>query len=157
MPMFNSNYSSPFSTMSLDELQRNYQIQMDRLNGMKQQVQASMPILEEISRSFNSMTSDEQSLLMDSHEYQLAKNTYEQNFMAYLSSKFSQEYVATPEGKLAAENLLNTIKSAKDKIAYESKVKKEKIDKMLELLDNDPEMRARYDKLVNGELNKESK
>lgn len=154
--MFNSNYSSPFSTMSLDELQRNYQMQMDRLNGMKQQAQASLPILEEISRSFNSMTSDEQSLLMDSHEYQLAKNTYEQNFMAYLSSKFSQEYVATPEGKLAAENLLNTIKSAKDKIAYESKVKKEKIDKMLELLDNDPEMRARYDKLVNGELNKQS-
>lgn len=153
--MFNNNYSSPFSTMSLDELQRNYQVQMDRLNGMKQQAQASMPILDEISRAFNSMTSDEQSLLMDSHEYQLAKNTYEQNFMAYLSSKFSQEYVATPEGRLAAENLLSTIKSAKDKIAYESRVKKEKIDKMLELLDNDPEMRARYDKLINGELNKE--
>jgi hypothetical protein len=152
--MFGSNSiyggGSTFGTMNLDELQRNYQLQMERLNGMKQQQQASLPILEEINRTFNSMTVDEQTMLMDSHEYQLAKNTYEASFMGYLSSKFSQEYVATPEGKMAAENLLNTIKSAKDKIAYESKVKKEKIDKMLELLDNDPEMRARYDKLVNG-------
>lgn len=145
--------SNPFSTMSIDELQRNYQLQMERLNGMKQQQQAALPILEEISKAFNSMTVDEQTLLMDSHEYKLAKETYETAFMGFLSSKFSQEYVATPDGKMAAENLLNTIRSAKDKIAYESKVKKEKIDKMLELLDNDPEMRARYDKLVNGGLN----
>ena len=143
---------SPFSTMSLDELQRSYQLQMYRLNGMKQQQQMSLPILEEISKAFSSMTSDEQSILMDSHEYKLAKETYEAGFMGYLSSKFSQEYVSTPDGKMAAENLLNTIKSAKDKIAYESKVKKEKIDKMLELLENDPEMRDRYNKLVNAKV-----
>lgn len=148
----NNSYNNPFSTMNLDELQRNYQIQMERLNGMKQQQQATLPILEEISRSFASMTVDEQTMLMDSHEYKLAKETYETSFMSFLGSKFSQEYVATPEGKMAAENLLNTIKSAKEKIAYESKVKKEKIDKMLELLDNDPEMRARYDKLVRGDI-----
>jgi hypothetical protein len=142
--------NGPFGTMSIDELQRNYQLQMERLNGIKQQQQAAMPILDEISKAFNSMTVDEQTLLMDSHEYKLAKEMYETSFMGYLSSKFSQEYVATPDGKMAAENLLNTIRSAKDKIAYESKVKKEKIDKMLELLDNDPEMRARYDKLVSG-------
>lgn len=144
------NYSNPFSTMSLDELQRNYQIQMEKLNGMKQQQQMSLPILEEISKVFASMTVDEQASLMDSHEYKLAKETYETGFMGYLSSKFSQEYVSTPDGRLAAENLLSTIKSAKEKIAYESKVKKEKIDKMLELLENDPEMRERYDKLVNS-------
>lgn len=145
--------SNPFGTMSLDELQRNYQVQMERLNGMKQQQQATMPILDDIGKTFSSMTVDEQTLLIDSHEYKLAKETYETGFLGYLSSKFSQEYVATPDGKLAAENLLNTIKSTRDKIAYESKVKKEKIDKMLELLDNDPEMRARYDKLVSGNLN----
>lgn len=147
--------SNQFGTMNLDELQRNYQLQVERLNGMKQQQQATLPILEEISRAFSSMTVDEQTLLMDSHEYKLAKETYETAFLGFLSSKFSQEYVATPDGKMAAENLLNTIKSAKDKIAYESKVKKEKIDKMLELLDNDPEMRARYDRLVNGDLGKQ--
>lgn len=151
--------NGPFGSMSLDELQRSYQLQMERLNGMKQQQQASLPILEEISKAFNSMTVDEQTLLMDSHEYKLAKETYEASFMGYLSSKFSQEYVATPDGRLAAENLLTTIRSAKDKIAYESKVKKEKIDKMLELLDNDPEMRARYDKLVSNspDINKSTK
>lgn len=137
--------------MNLDELQRNYQLQMERLNGMKQQQMSTLPVLEEISKAFNSMTSDEQSMLIDSHEYKLAKETYETGFMGYLSSKFSTEYVATPEGKIAADNLLSTIKSAREKIAYESKVKKEKIDKMLELLEKDPEMRARYDKLVNNE------
>lgn len=137
--------------MNLDELQRNYQLQMERLNGMKQQQMSTLPVLEEISKAFNSMTSDEQSMLIDSHEYKLAKETYETGFMGYLSSKFSAEYVATPEGKIAADNLLSTIKSAREKIAYESKVKKEKIDKMLELLEKDPEMRARYDKLVNNE------
>lgn len=148
--IYGSGNASPFSTMSLDELQRNYQLQMERLNGMKAQQAAALPILEEISKAFSSMTVDEQTLLMDSHEYKLAKETYETGFMGYLSSKFSQEYINTPDGKLAAENLLNTIRSAKEKIAYESKVKKEKIDKMLELLENDPEMRARYDKLTSN-------
>lgn len=159
MSMFgNGTYmgSNPFGTMNLDELQRNYQLQMERLNGMKAQQQATKPILEEISKAFSSMTVDEQTLLMDSHEYKLAKETYETGFLGYLSGKFSQEYVATPDGKLAAENFLNTIRSAKDRIAYESKVKKEKIDKMLELLENDPEMRARYDNLVNGQSKQSS-
>lgn len=154
--MYGNNGSSTFGSMNLDELQRNYQLQMERLNGMKQQQQATLPILEEISRTFSSMTVDEQTMLMDSHEYKLAKETYETGFLGYLSSKFSQEYVATPDGKMAAENLLNTIRSAKEKIAYESRVKKEKIDKMLELLDNDPEMRARYDKLVSGTVTNQS-
>lgn len=146
--VFNNGGGSVFGTMSLDELQRNYQMQMDQLNGMRQRQASTIPVLEEINRSFTSMTSDEQSLLMDSPEYKLAKNTYEAGFLGYLSSKFSQEYVSTPDGKMAAENLLSTIKNAKERISYESKVKKEKIDKMLELLDNDPEMRARYNKLT---------
>ena len=77
---------SPFSTMSLDELQRSYQLQMDRLNGIKQQQQMSLPILEEISKAFSSMTSDEQSILMDSHEYKLAKETYEAGFFFFFWS-----------------------------------------------------------------------
>lgn len=144
------NYNNPFSTMNLDELQRNYQMQMERLNNIKATQQASIPILEEINRSLASMSNEEQTLLIESHEYQLAKEVYEASFMGFLSAKFSQEYINTPDGKVAAEGLLNTIKASKDKIAYEAKVKKEKIDKMLELLENDPEIRSRYDKLMSG-------
>lgn len=142
------NYNNPFSTMNLDELQRNYQMQMERLNNIKATQQASIPILEEINRSLSSMSNEEQSLLVESHEYQLAKETYEAGFMGFLSAKFSQEYINTPDGKVAAEGLLNTIKQSKDKIAYEAKVKREKMDQMLSLLENDPEIRKRYNELI---------
>lgn len=147
-----NGYSNPFSTMNLDELQRNYQLQMERVNNMKQTQQASIPVMEEISRLVSSMTSDEQRILMESHEYQLAKNTYEQGFLGYLSGIFSNDYIASPDGKLAAEGLLDTIRKVKDKITYEAKVKREKMDKMLELLDSDPEMRARYEQLTSPRL-----
>lgn len=140
--------SNPFSTMNYDELQRNYQMQMERLNNIKATQQASIPILEEINRSLSSMTNEEQSLLLESHEYQLAKETYETGFLGFLSGKFSQDYINTPDGKLAAEGLLNTIKQSKERIAYEAKVKREKMDKMLEMLESDPQMRARYEELT---------
>lgn len=40
----------------------------------------------------------------------MAKSTYEAGFMAFLGNKFSQEYVASPDGKIAADNLLATIR-----------------------------------------------
>lgn len=45
-------------------------------------------------------------------EYQMAKSTYEAGFMAFLGNKFSQEYVASPDGKIAADNLLATIRTS---------------------------------------------
>lgn len=36
----------------------------------------------------------------------MAKQTYEAGFMAFLGTKFSSEYVNSPDGKVAAENLL---------------------------------------------------
>jgi hypothetical protein len=76
-------YNNPFSTMNLDELQRNYQMQMERLNNIKATQQASIPILEEINRALASMSSEEQTLLIESHEYQLAKETYETGFLGF--------------------------------------------------------------------------
>lgn len=40
------------------------------------------------------------------NETQMAKQTYEAGFMAFLGTKFSSEYVNSPDGKVAAENLL---------------------------------------------------
>lgn len=40
----------------------------------------------------------------------MAKQTYEAGFMSFLGTKFSAEYVNSPDGKVAAENLLSTIR-----------------------------------------------
>ena len=68
--------------------------------------------------------------------------------MAYLVNKFAGEYVSSPDGKIAAENLLNAINKSKEKIAIELKKKQEKLDTMLNLFENDPEIKKRYDELM---------
>ena len=48
----------------------------------------------------------------------------------------------------AFENLLSAINKSKEKIAIELKKKQEKLDTMLNLLENDPEIKKRYDELM---------
>lgn len=45
-------------------------------------------------------------------EYQMAKQTYEAGFMSFLGTKFSQEFVSSADGKVAADNLLATIRKS---------------------------------------------
>lgn len=68
------------------------------------QQQKTQPILDEINREVGSLSVDEQNVL--------AKQTYEAGFMAFLGTKFSSEYVNSPDGKVAAENLLATIRKS---------------------------------------------
>lgn len=136
-------FGDTFSNNSLGDLQKTYYQQLETLNRMQQATNTS--ILEEINKSVGMLSSEEQSVLANSHDYQLAKQTYEAGFMAYLGNKFAGEYVSSPDGKIAAENLLNAINKSKEKIAIELKKKQEKLDTMLNLLENDPEIKKRYD------------
>lgn len=130
-------FGDTFSNNSLGDLQKTYYQQLETLNRMQQQQQATnTSILEEINKSVGMLNSEEQSVLASSHDYQLAKQTYEAGFMAYLGNKFAGEYVSSPDGK----------------IAIEIKKKQEKLDTMLNLLENDPEIKKRYDELM---LNKQ--
>ena len=139
-------FGDTFSNNSLGDLQKTYYQQLETLNRMQQQQQATnTSILEEINKSVGMLNSEEQSVLASSHDYQLAKQTYEAGFMAYLGNKFAGEYVSSPDGKIAAENLLSAINKSKEKIAIELKKKQEKLDTMLNLLENDPEIKKRYD------------
>lgn len=70
----------------------------------QQAQQKTQPILDEINREVGSLSVDEQNVL--------AKQTYEAGFMAFLGTKFSSEYVNSPDGKVAAENLLATIRKS---------------------------------------------
>lgn len=142
-------FGDTFGNNSLGDLQKTYYQQLETLNRMQQQQQAqNTSILDEITKSVSSLNSEEQSVLAGSHDYQLAKQTYEAGFMAYLGNKFAGEYVSSPDGKIAAENLLNAINKSKEKIAVEIKKKQEKLDTMLNLLENDPEIKKRYDELM---------
>lgn len=108
-------FENPFGT-NLQDLQTTYLQQMQTMQAMQQQKQASVPVLEEINKIVSSMSSEEQAVMAESREYQLAKQTYEAGFLGYLGSKFAVEYVTTPDGKIAANNLLTTIKQQKERV-----------------------------------------
>lgn len=144
-------FGDAYGNNSLGDLQKTYYQQLETLNRMQQQqTQQKTSVLEEINKSVSSLSSEEQSILAQSHDYQLAKQTYEAGFMAFVGTKFSGEYVATPDGKIAADNLLSAIGRSKEKISAEIRAKQEKIDNMLNLLENDPEIKKRYDELMTG-------
>lgn len=149
--------NNPFQNQNLDQLQNQYQQQLDALNRIRS---AQTDILGEINKELASLDKEELAMLYDSSDYILSKNLYESAFLQFISNKFSMEFVGSPEGKEAAVNLLKVIKNSKDKIAYQTKVKNDKINRVLEMLESDPEMRKRYDELTLGisssEINNQS-
>lgn len=148
-------FGNAYGTNSLGDLQKSYYQNLEALNQMQQQQQAQkLSVLDEINKSVGSLSTEEQGVLAQSHDYQLAKQTYEAGFMAFIGNKFAGEYVTTPDGKIAADNLLKAINQSKERISAELKAKQEKIDTMLSLLENDPEIKKRYNELITGkELN----
>ena len=135
-------WGSPLTSQNLDQLSNQYQTQLDALNRMKA---ASNGDLEEINKELGSLSKEEQKLLLDNQDYLMAKNLYETGLLNFISSKFSCEFVSTQGGKEAAMNLLNVIKGSKEKIMYQAKIRDEKINKVLDMLENDPELRKRYE------------
>lgn len=135
-------WGSPLTSQNLDQLSNQYQTQLEALNRMKA---ASNGVLEEINKELGSLSKEEQKLLLDNQDYLMAKNLYETGLLNFISSKFSCEFVSTQGGKEAAMNLLNVIKGSKEKIMYQAKIRDEKINKVLDMLENDPELRKRYE------------
>lgn len=135
---------------NLSDLQNQY---LQQLQVIQQTQKAqTQPILEEISREVGSLSKEEQSFLAQTNEYQMAKQTYEAGFMAFLGNKFGSEYVSSPDGKLAAENLLDTIKKNKTIIQNQIKAKEERVNKLLELLETDPEMKKKMDEALLSKI-----
>lgn len=135
-------WGSPFASQNLDNLSNQYQNQLETLNRMRA---AGGGVLEEINRELGGLSKEEQNLLLENQEYLMAKNLYETGLLNFISSKFSYEFVSNPAGKEAALNLLNVIRGSKEKIMYQAKVRDEKINKVLDMLENDPELRKRYE------------
>lgn len=147
-----SLFGQPFGS-NLTDLQNQYLQQLQVMQQAQAAQQKTQPILEEINREVGSLSIDEQNVLAKMQEYQMAKQTYEAGFMTFLGSKFSQEYVNSPDGKVAAENLLSTIRKSKEFIQSQIKAKEEKVNTLLELMESDPEMKKRFDELMLSKSN----
>lgn len=145
-----STFNAPFSN-SLSELQNSW-IQQYMNTQYMQNTKSN--ILDDINKEVSSLSTDEQNLLSQLQEYQMAKQAYEAGFMSFIGLKFSQEYVQSADGKVAAENLLNTIRKSKTKIQSQIKAKEEKVNTLLELMESDPEMKKRFDELMVNKMNK---
>lgn len=138
----NNPWNSPLASQNLDQLSERYQSQLDALNRMRS---AGGGILEEINKELSSLSKEEQNILLGDNDYKMAKNLYETGLLNFISSKFSYEFVSSQGGHEAALNLLNIIKGSKEKIMYQAKMRDEKINKVLDMLENDPELRKRYE------------
>ena len=99
-------FGQPFGSNYTD-LQNHYMQQLQAMQQAQQAQQKTQPILDEINREVGSLSLDEQKVLAQMPEYQMAKQTYEAGFMSFLGTKFSQEFVSS-----AADNLLATIRKS---------------------------------------------
>lgn len=147
-------FGQPFGN-NLTDLQNQYLKQLEAMQQAQQAQQKTQPILDEINREVGSLSIDEQNLLAKMQEYQMAKQTYEAGFMSFLGNKFSLEYVNSPDGKVAAENLLNTIRKSKEQIQAQIKAKEEKVNTLLELMEKDPEIKKRFNELMLNKTDSE--
>lgn len=120
----------------------------------QQMQQARSSILDEINKEVAALSSDEQNILGSMKEYQMAKQAYEAGFMSFIGMKFSHEYINTQDGRIAADNLLNTIRRSKDQIKSQVKAKEDKVNTLLELVENDPEIKKRLDEVMLSKCNK---
>lgn len=148
--MANFNGNTPFSN-SLSDLQNVWMQQYSQY--MKNQ--QSPNILDEINKEVSSLSTDEQNLLSQLQEYQMAKQAYEAGFMSFIGLKFSQEYIASQDGKAAADNLLQVIRRSKSQIQAQIRAKEEKVNTLLELMEKDPEMKKRFNELMLNKTNSE--
>ena len=118
-------FGQPFGSNYTD-LQNHYMQQLQAMQQAQQAQQKTQPILDEINREVGSLSLDEQKVLAQMPEYQMAKQTYEAGFMSFLGTKFSQEFVSSADGKVAANNLLATIRKSKEHIHAQLKVSNER-------------------------------
>lgn len=145
-----NNSNVPFGN-SLNDLQNSWLQQYMNTQYMQN---AKSNLLDEINKEVSTLSTDEQTLLSQQQEYQMAKQAYEAGFMSFIGLKFSQEYVQSPDGKVAAENLLKVIKNSKSIIQNQIKAKEEKVNTLLQLVESDPEMKKKLDELMVNKMSK---
>lgn len=119
------------------------QMQYQKMKEAQQQQQGNAGKLEEFKNVIISLTQDEQQYLVQVPEFAQAKQIYDSGFIDFLGAQFANDYLATPVGKQAIENLIdvskNTIKTIKDM----TKERNQKLEALAALAAEDPEIQKK--------------
>jgi regulator of replication initiation timing len=125
--LFNSNFSSsnPFNISgnnTTQDLENSLMQSYARLEALKakqnqlQNNQISQPqstVFTDIAGEFEGLSSDESNFILNSKEYQILNERYQNEFTQFLISKFSGEYLQTGNVR-TLEEMLFTIRQKKE-------------------------------------------
>lgn len=101
-------FGQPFGSNYTD-LQNHYMQQLQAMQQAQQAQQKTQPILDEINREVGSLSLDEQKVLAQMPEYQMAKQTYEAGFMSFLGTKLANAVKAEMKEKSADGFVVNIL------------------------------------------------
>ena len=139
--MFGNNQQSAMDKMRQDlEMQ---QIQYAKMQQAAQQQQGSSNLLDDFKNTISGLTQDEQTYLMQMPEFTQAKQIYEAGFMDFLGTKYAGEYLTTPVGKQAIENLTEVAKQTVKNIKDAAKERNQRLEALAQLAAEDPEIQKK--------------
>lgn len=141
------------SQTSMDQMKQQLDMQLLQYNKMQQAQQAqqgALGLLEDFKSTVAQLSPEEQQYLQKSTEFLSAKTIYEQGFIDFLGGKFASEYIATPVGKQAIENLSETAKLAVKQIKESAKERAQKLEAMAALFESDPDIQKKLQEKLNN-------
>ena len=146
--MFGNNQQSAMDKMRQDlEMQ---QMRYAKMQQAAQQQQGSSSLLDDFKNTISGLTQDEQSYLMQIPEFTQAKQIYEAGFMDFLGSKHANEYLSTPVGKQAIENLTDVAKKTVKNIKDAARERNQRLEALARLAEEDPEIQKKLQEKINN-------
>lgn len=144
MPLYNNNIEETLQKL------RQEQALLEKLKIQSgQTVQSS--VIDTLNQTIQSLTPEELSGLQKNSAYAEASKLYEEGFNSFLGAKFGNEYVETSNGRNAAENLINVLKQHKERFKEESQAKMKELERIAELVKNNPKIKAELDAMAKSE------
>lgn len=119
------------------------QMQYAKMQQAQQQQGGSTALLEEFRGVLSALTTDEQQYLVQVPEFTSAKQLYDAGFMDYLGGKFAAEYLATPVGKQAIENLTDVAKKTVNNIKDTTRERNMRLEALAKLAEEDPDIQKK--------------
>ena len=122
--LFSSSFSSsnPFGmNMNSNALDTNLLESYAKLEALKQKqfnnpiMQQKQTVFNDIEEELKGLSEDELNFIINSQEYQVLNQKYQNEFSQFLISKFQNEYLQTGNSARTLEEMLHTIKIKKDK------------------------------------------
>lgn len=126
------------------------QAQYNKMQQAQQQQQGSSNLLDEFKGVISSISQEEQQYLVSLPEFIQAKQIYEAGFIDFLGGKFAGEYLSTPVGKQAIENLIETTKNTIKSIKDAAKERNQKLEALAALAAEDPEIQKKLQEKLKG-------